>query len=196
MQPWTTLDRKTILQPDGGRFLTVENHRVQLPDGAIIEEWPWLVTPDFVNVVAETKTGDFLCFRQFKYAAQGMTLAIVGGYLEPNEDPLTSARRELMEETGYAAPEWIALGHYAVDGNRGCGNGHLFLARGAHYVQPIDADDLEEQTLVRLSRRALQEALTQGEFRIVSWSAAVAMALLHIQTNENHGRNSNNIRNA
>ncbi len=180
MQPWKTLERKTILEPDGGRFLTVENHRVQLPDATIIDDWSWVITPEFINVVVETEKGDFLCFRQFKYAAQGTTLAIVGGYLEPGEEPLASAQRELLEETGYAASTWIPLGSYPIDGNRGCGVGHLFLARGARSVQPPDADDLEEQEVVLLDRAQLTAALLQGEFRIVTWSAAVAMALLHI----------------
>ena len=94
MQSWKTLARRTILQPDGGRFLTVESHRVELPDKQVIEDWAWIVTPDFVNVLVELPTGDFLCFRQFKYAAQGVTLAVIGGYLEANEVPLLGAQRE------------------------------------------------------------------------------------------------------
>ncbi|MCB0046660.1 MAG: NUDIX hydrolase [Caldilineaceae bacterium] len=181
MQPWKTLSREILLQPDSGRFLTVENHQVQLSDGSIIQNWPWLITPDFVNVVVETEEGDFLCFRQTKYAVDGVTLAIVGGYLEPGEDPLAAAQREVLEETGYVADEWSALGGYAIDGNRGCGNGHLFLARGARYVRPIDADDLEEQTLIRLNRDELRAALMQGKFRVMPWSTAVAMALLKME---------------
>ena len=157
MQSWKTLDRQTVFQPDGGRYVTVETHRVQLPDGAIIEDWAWILTPEFINVVVETEAGDFLCFRQYKYAAQGTTLGIVGGYLDPGEEPLTAAQRELLEETGYAALDWTELGSYPIDGNRGCGVGHLFLARGAEHVQQPDADDLEEQEMVLLSRAELTQ---------------------------------------
>ncbi len=180
MQPWKTLARRRLLQPDDGRFLTVESHTVQLPDGRVIEDWPWLITPDYINVVVETEAGEFVCFRQTKYAAEGVTLAIVGGYLEPDEEPLAAARRELLEETGCEAPSWTALGRYAVDGNRGCGHAHLFLARGARWVQPIDADDLEEQELVLLSRDELRDALDAGEFKILPWATAVALALLRL----------------
>ena len=55
MKPWTTLSRSVLLQPDGGQFLTVEEHVVQLPDGRIIDAWPWLATPSYINVVAETE---------------------------------------------------------------------------------------------------------------------------------------------
>jgi ADP-ribose pyrophosphatase len=180
MQPWQTLARRPVLQTGDGRFLRVEYHTVQLPDGRVIEEWPWLDTPSFVNAVVETSDGDYLCFRQTKYAVEGTTLGIVGGYLEPGEDPGDAVKRELLEETGFAAPEWIALGSFAVDGNRGCGTAYLYLARGAEYVQPIDADDLEEQELLRLSRAELAAALAAGEFKVMPWAANVALALARL----------------
>ena len=156
MQPWKTLARTIAYQPNEGRWITVESHTIELPDGQIIDDWPWVVTPDYINVVLVTEAGEFVCFRQTKYAAQGESLAVVGGYLEPDEDPLEAAKREVMEETGYAATDWVALGSYAVDGNRGAGNGHLFLARNARWVQPIDADDLEEMTMLLLSRAEVE----------------------------------------
>jgi hypothetical protein len=83
----------------------------------------------------------------------------------------------LREETGYSADEWFFLGRYAVDGNRGSGHAHLFLARGARYIQPIDADDLEEQELLLLTRAELVDALAAGEFKVLPWAANVALAL-------------------
>lgn len=180
LQPWTTLARQPVLQAGDGRFLTVEYHTVQLPDGQVIEEWPWLRTPDFVNIVAETAQGHFICFRQTKYAAQGVTLAVAGGYIEPDEEPLAAAQRELLEETGYAAPDWTPLGEFVVDGNRGAGRAYLFLARNATPLQPIAADDLEEQELLLLSRQEMVDALAAGEFRILPWATAVALALLRL----------------
>lgn len=180
METWQTITRTPILRSDDGRFLQVEHHTVQLPDGRIIEEWPWVITPDYVNVVVITVEGKFLLFRQPKYAVAGLSLAIVGGYLEPGEDPLLAAQRELLEETGYKAADWTALGQYAVDGNRGCGTAHLFLARKAVAVQPIMADDLEEQLLVQLTHDEVATALRQGEFKVLAWSAAVALALLQL----------------
>ena len=177
MQNWRTQARQTVLQAGNGRFLKVEYHTVELPDGQVIEEWPWLITPDFVNVVAETAAGEYICFRQTKYAVEGVSLAVTGGYLEPGEDPLTAAQRELLEETGYVAAEWIDLGKYAVDGNRGAGTAHLFLARGAEWRQPIYADDLEEQELLLLTRAEMRAALQRGEFKVLPWATAVALAL-------------------
>lgn len=175
MQRWKTLSKHTVLRY--GKFLTVENHSVQLPDGRVIEDWPWIVTPDYVNVLAITKDEMFLCFRQTKYALEGPSLALVGGYLEPGEEPLAAAQRELLEETGYQAARWIHLGSYVVDANRGAGTGHLFLACEAHRVAEAQADDLEEQELLYLSRSEVEAVLAAGQFKVLSWTALVALAL-------------------
>ena len=179
MQPWKTLSRKKVV--DFGKWLTVENHTVELHDGRVIENWPWIVTPDYCNVVVETEQGKFLCFRQTKYALQGTSLAPVGGYLEPGENPLAAAQREVLEETGYRAREWIPLGSYIVDANRGAATGYFFLARGAYYTQTRNADDLEEQELLIISRAELKAALAAGEFRVLAWAAIVALGLLKLQ---------------
>jgi hypothetical protein len=83
----------------------------------------------------------------------------------------------LLEETGYASRDWVSLGSYLVDPNRGIATGHLFLARQAHYVQPRDADDLEEQELLLLTREQIETALENGEIKVLAWAAAVALAL-------------------
>jgi len=179
MQPWKTLARHTILKH--GKFLTVENHTVELPDGRVISDWAWVVTPDYVNVLAVTEDGRFLCFRQTKYAVEGTSLAPVGGYLEAGEDPPAGARRELLEETGYEAAEWISLGRYRVDGNRGAGVAHLFLARGARRIAEVRADDLEEQQLLQLSQPEVEAALAAGEFKVLAWATVVALGLWTMQ---------------
>jgi ADP-ribose pyrophosphatase len=176
MEPWRTRSRRTVL--DLSPWLSVEERSVELPDGRVIDEWPWIESREFANVVAVTETGLFLVFRQTKYAVDGATLGPVGGYLEPGEEPLETARRELREETGYDAPEWTSLGRYAVDGNRGCGIGHLYLARGARKLGEPGADDLEEQELLTLTREEVEEALLAGGFGVLSWAAVIALALV------------------
>lgn len=158
MPKWITQNRRTVL--DNGRYLKVEHHEVLLPDGTIIPDWPVVITPDYVNMLARDTSDRFVLFRQTKYMAPAMRLAPPGGYVEPGEDPLLAAQRELLEETGYTAPEWINLGTYVVDSNRGCGNAHLFLALDAEPVAAIQSDDLEEQHLVLLNRDELEPHLT------------------------------------
>jgi 8-oxo-dGTP pyrophosphatase MutT (NUDIX family) len=179
MKPWKTLSRSTVL--DHSKWLQVENHTIQLPDGKVIDQWPWVISPDFVNVVVQQKDGTFIGFRQTKYAVEGISFAPVGGYLDFGEDPLACAKREVKEELGFEADEWIAFGSFPVDGNHGCGTAHLFFARGAKRVCDPIQDDLEEQDIVTFTNQELQDALFKGEFKVLSWSTTVAMALQYLQ---------------
>lgn len=180
MSSWKILSRTTVLKYE--KYLTVENHVIELPDGRIISDWPWIISPDYINILAITQGEQFLCFRQTKYAYEGTSLGVVGGYLEPDEEPLEAAQRELLEETGYQASQWISLGHYAVDGNRGAGIAHPFLALGAYPVSEPNADDLEELQLIKLSRPEIEEALATGQFKVLAWAAVVALALRYLDS--------------
>ena len=182
MHSWKTLSRKTIL--DHSRFLRVESHEILLPDGTHIHDWPWVISPDFVTVVVVTSQGDFVLFRQTKYSIEGVSLAPAGGYIEPGEDPLAAAKRELQEELGYISTSWVHMGTYPVDGNRGSGTAHLFLAVDARKAlleeESINSDDLEEQEILILSKEKVVAALKDKAFRVLPWTAAIALALQYL----------------
>lgn len=180
LRVWETVSKETILNHN--EFLSVENHVVKLPDGQIIPDWAWVVIPDAAIVLAVTKENKFLCFRQTKYAVEGTSLAPVGGMLEPNEEPLDAAKRELLEEMGYEASEWISLGSHILDPNRGIATMHLFLALNAQRVAKPNSDDLEDQELLFITQTELESALNVGEFKILAWSAVVAMSLNYLRT--------------
>ena len=180
LRVWKTVSRKIILSYS--KFLTVESHTVKLPDGQIIPDWAWLIIPSAAIVLAVTVDNKFLCFRQTKYAVEGTVLAPVGGMLEPNEEPLDAAKRELLEEMGYEASEWINLGSHILDPNRGIATMHLFLALNAKQVAKPNSDDLEDQELLFLTRGEIENALKAGEFKILAWSAVVAMSLNYLRT--------------
>jgi ADP-ribose pyrophosphatase len=175
VESWRTHTRRKVF--DAGKWVSVELRTVETPSGLVIEDWPWIKTPDYINVVALTPEGKFICFRQDKYAFDTLILALVGGYIEPDEVPLAAAKRELLEETGCSADEWTSLGEYLVDPNRGVAVGHLFLARNARQVAARDADDLENQELLYLSREEIENSLDKGAFRVQAWTLAVALSL-------------------
>jgi ADP-ribose pyrophosphatase len=182
LRVWETISRQTILQHN--KFLTVENHVVKLPDGQVITDWPWLIIPNAAIVLPTTKDGKFLCFRQTKYAVEGTSLAPVGGMLEPDEKPLDAAKRELLEEMGCIASDWVNLGSHILDPNRGIATMHLFLALNAEQVSQPQSDDLEDQELLSLSRDEIEAALNAGAFKILSWSAVVALSLNYLNQKE------------
>ena len=181
MRSWETLSRRVIL--NHSQYLCVESHDIRLPNGDIIQDWPWIITPEFVIIVVVTKQGKFVLFRQPKYSIDGVGLAPVGGYLDPGEAPLAAAVRELKEETGYTSDSWTHLGSYPVDGNRGAGTAHLYLAVDA--VKSRDStytlsDDLEEQEIVFLTKKEVISAMLNKEFKVLPWMTAISLSLHYL----------------
>jgi ADP-ribose pyrophosphatase len=66
--------------------------------------------PDWVNVIALTKTGEIVLIEQFRQGIEEVILEIPGGMIDEREEPERAARRELLEETGYSAEKFMLLG--------------------------------------------------------------------------------------
>ena len=178
MKLWKTLSKQIVFEKSP--WIRLEEHQIELPNGNVLDQWVWIDTPDFVIVVAVDGQDRFLVFEQTKYASPGITLAPVGGYIQPGEDPLSAAKRELLEEMGYTAENWINLGSFVTDANRGNGKGYYFLAKNSLKTdQIVLSDDLEEQRLLYFSATELQEALDLNRVKIITWQAGFIMALQH-----------------
>jgi len=83
------------------RFARCDVHTVISEDGAsVVDDWLFLEEVDAVNVAVQRAEGDFVVFRQRKYAIPGETLSPVGGFIDDGESPLSAAKREVLEELG------------------------------------------------------------------------------------------------
>jgi ADP-ribose pyrophosphatase len=153
-------------------------HTVELPDGRRVDDYLQLQLSNFVLIFAETAAEEIICLRQYRHGARRTSLELVAGGIDPGEDPATAARRELLEETGYASAEWALLGKAVVSVAQGIGTAHFFRTRGASRLQEPCSDDLEEAVLEFLSREQLNAAVHNGEVIATSHLAAIALALL------------------
>src|SRR5688572_21410849 len=84
-----------------GPWATVRTDKCQMPDGRIVDEYYVLEYPNWVNAVAITGDGGILMVRQYRHAANIVSLEIPGGVIDGDEKPEEAMRRELLEETGY-----------------------------------------------------------------------------------------------
>lgn len=66
--------------------------------------------PDWVNVIAVNKDSEVVLIEQFRHGIGETILEIPGGMIDGDEEPEAAARRELLEETGYAAKDFVFLG--------------------------------------------------------------------------------------
>ena len=136
------------------RVFTVRGERTRSPRSGLPHDFYVLECPDWANVVALTPKNEVVLVRQFRAGTRSITLEIPGGSVEKGESPLAAVRRELREETGYAARSWKRIGvvhpNPAIQGNR-CST---YLARGCREVGELIPDEGEDLAveLVPLAR--------------------------------------------
>lgn len=95
------------------------------------EAWREVVHhPGATAIVAITDDGKIVMERQFRYALDRALLEIPAGKLDSHEEPLHCAKRELAEETGYSAREWVDLGCICTSPGFCDEVLHLYLAKG------------------------------------------------------------------
>lgn len=111
-----------------GSLLKVYRDTVRLPDGSQGTR-EYIKHPGAVAIVALTDDRQLLLERQYRYPPRREFIEIPAGKLEPGEPHLDTAKRELMEETGYEAGQWTRL--CTIDTAIGYTNERieLFLAR-------------------------------------------------------------------
>lgn len=112
-----------------GHFLKIQRDRIRLPDGKeTLREF--IRHPGAVVILPLFDDGSVLLERQFRYPANRVFLEFPAGKIDPGEDPLLCAQRELKEETGYTAKDWrfLCTIHNAI----AYSDEHLdiFIARG------------------------------------------------------------------
>lgn len=124
-----------------GARLTVKRDEVTTPGGTA-GAYEWVAAPDLVRVAIVVDDA-VLMIRQYHYLA-GEMLQCPGGGVDPGEDPLAAAQREVAEETGYTGGFWIAYGApYPLPGLTPA-RVHLYTAQdtvpGPAHLEPGEAD--------------------------------------------------------
>jgi hypothetical protein len=130
------------------KFVEVTEDRVVQPDGNPGTYATVKLNPG-VAVLAITDDGDVHLTRQFRYACGRECIEVVAGVIEHDEDPGDAAKRELREELGIIADEWIDLGPLDPDTSILSGPARMFMARRLRQTvtDPDPSEDIANVTV-------------------------------------------------
>lgn len=162
-----------------GKLIKVTYDVAQVADGR--DAWREVVRhPGASAIIVIDDKNRIVMERQFRYALDEALLEIPAGKLNPGEDPLLCAKRELQEETGYFATEWIPLGTIATSPGFCDEVLHLYVAKnltmGETHMDPDEFVELEYYTFDELMTAIKKEKIKDGKSL-----AAIALALPYLK---------------
>jgi 8-oxo-dGTP pyrophosphatase MutT (NUDIX family) len=161
MRPWKQLQSTPVVED---RWFRVTADRCELPNGMVLDPFYVVHEKEWAQIFAVDAKNHLLVVRQYRYAANATCLELPGGVIEPGEEPLAAAKRELLEETGYSSTEWELVGSMFANPARQTNRVHIFFARNivATAQRQLDASEDIEYSLLPLP--AVQKSIESGEF--------------------------------
>lgn len=149
-------------RPRTGGWLPVTTRTYRMPDGSV-SDWDIHMGPRTVAVLALTPDGHVVLARQFRPGPSAIVLDLPGGIVDPGEEVLAAAARELLEETGYAAEALEPAGSTWAFG-ASTWRREVALARNARRVAEVTSwggDEYCEPVLVTIAE--LRAIARRGE---------------------------------
>ena len=160
IKEWKVLESEYLVRRP---WLTARRDRLELPDGRIIPEYYVLEYPDWVNVIAITKDGQFVMERQYRHAARKISLELPCGVMEEGETPLEAAQRELLEETGFGGGQWKKLMELSPNPSAMSNMTHCFLAIGVEKIAEQHLDETEELSVLFMTKEEVKRMLKENQ---------------------------------
>ena len=160
MKRWEILETEYLIRRP---WLTARRDKVRLPDGRVNPEYYVVEYPDWVNVIAITKDGDYEMERQYRHAVGMTCYELPCGVMEQGETPLEAAKRELLEETGFGGEEWEEILQITPNPSSMSNFTHCFVAKGVEQKGKPHLDATEELEVHLLKREQVLQLLRENQ---------------------------------
>lgn len=141
------------------KWLTIRKDHVKMPSGYEMNDFYILEYPSYVNVIAINKEGLFILEKQYRHGLQRIGYELPAGKIEENETPLETAKRELLEETGFGGGEWCEYYLSAPNPSNMTSLCYTFLAINVDKIQNSQLENSEDIHLCLLTKEELINSL-------------------------------------
>lgn len=163
-----------------GGMLTVKRDQVRLANGHTSQR-EYVVHPGAVAVVPLLSNGNVVLEKQYRYPLHQVFIELPAGKIDPGEDILVTGQRELLEETGYTAAEWIKLGHQHPCIGYSNEVIHMYLARGLE-AGTHQRDEDESLEVFEASFSECLQMIQSGEITDGKTIVGLMLAEKYLQT--------------
>jgi len=160
--PWKRLSSSVVFQSP---IFSIRQVSARSGQRDLEKKFVVLDSADWVNVIALTQDEQVVLIRQYRHGTEQITTEIPGGVAEKGEDPMTAARRELLEETGYDTEDWKQIGVVEPNPAFQVNRAYTFLAQGVRKVAEPQLDESEEIEVEEQPLSKITELIADGTIR-------------------------------
>lgn len=179
IKPWDTVSSEYLIRRP---WLTARRDVLRMPNGKLVPEYYVLEYPTWVNIIAVTEDDEFVLVQQYRHALGIVEYELCAGTMDASDkSPLEAAKRELLEETGYAGGEWTELSVLSANPTSMNNLNHTFIAKGVKKVSTQHLDETEDISVHLFSLDELVALLRRDEMK-----QALMVAPLWRYLAENH----------
>lgn len=171
IKKWKVLSQSYLNKDPWG---TIRVDHIQMPNGAEIPKYYIHEYPNWINVVAITKENKFILVRQYRHGLQVINPELTAGVCDDTDkDPLESAKRELLEETGYGNGTWQEL--MVVSANPGTHTNlcYSFLATDVEKIAEQQLEETEDLEVLFLDLNEVIDLLMKDNIKQAMHAAAL-----------------------
>jgi len=180
LQNWQTLKSKIVFS---NRWVRLRQDRIRLPNGSVISDYFVRETNRVAVIFALTKDRKVITIHQYRHGIGEVVNNLPSGNIEPSEQPLASAKRELLEETGYRAGKIRKIGEAYAEPTGSNARVIYFLAEDCKKVaEPLD-NPREEIEVELVSINELKRRAAHSKIRCQYCLSAILLGLLVLKNN-------------
>lgn len=174
---WELVSTEHIVQDE---WMDLRRQVYRLPDGKELGPFYNYSRRSYVVIVATDEEGRYLCVRQFRHGIGKVTTEFPAGGIDrdsevkyfaggdptTNEEALETAKRELMEETGYVSDAWEFVMKLHSNASISDNLAYIFRAKNCRREGPQQLDDTEFLSVELHSAQEIEEKIRTGGFEL------------------------------